>query len=385
MPEWWQELRSELPLCQKTAYFFAGLQGPLSVDVRAAMNDVVTRWDETGWRITRTMWDELERCQASIATIAGCSPARVVACEGTSSALNIASLMVLQRRRASGARKANVVLHREVHAAGSYPWHNAARLGEQIELRWPVPRHGQSEVEAVASAVDDDTIAVSLAHVSHRTGARFDVRQFADRFPDRRFAVIVDSAQSAGAIALEEEVEAADFVGFPAYKWFLGPPGVGFLVISARWFVDPGPPLVGWASTRDAPGDARSFEISPAARGFRLGIPNQIGLAGAAAALQLWSRFGTERIASRIGALTQQFLAGVDDLGLSSPTPRTLPHRAGVVSLSVPDPQTLRQELARRGLDTGVSAGVLRVDIHAYNEESEVDQLLEALLTIRPA
>jgi selenocysteine lyase/cysteine desulfurase len=385
MPEWWQELRSELPICQKTAYFFAGLQGPLATEVRTAMNDVIARWDETGWRITRTMWDVLAQSQAAIANIADCSPTRVVTCEGTSSSLNIASLMILQQWRASGARKANVVLHSEVHAAGSYPWHNAARLGEQIELRWPEARPGESDIEAVASAVDDNTIAVTISHVSHRTGARFDVTKFADRFPDRRFALVIDSAQSAGAVALEAEVEAADFVGFPAYKWLLGPPGVGFLVISEKWLVEPGPPLVGWASTPDAPGDARTFELSPAANGFRLGIPNQIGLAGAVAALELWSRFGTERIAGRIERLTQRFLAGVDDLRLPSPTPRTWPDRAGVVSLRVKEPEALRSELSRRRLDTGVSAGVLRVDIHAYNDESEVDRLLEALRAIRPA
>jgi kynureninase len=382
--EWWQALRSQLPLCERTAYFFAGAQGPLPLGVRAAMDDAIAAWDETGWRIRQRMWEDLDRCRDLIAGMVGCSPARVVACDSTSDAMSLAAAMVLQRRRAAGTEGANVVLHDEVHASGSYPWHNAVRLGEPVELRWPVPDDGEDAVEAIVAAVDAATIAVSVAHISHRTGRRLDVAALSDRLRGRDLAVIVDAAQSAGALGLEAEVAAADFVGFPANKWLLGPPGVGFLVIAEPWLADPGPTSVGWGSCPSPPPDARAFELAVGADAFRLGTPNQLGLAGAAAALQLRSGLGEGRVAARIEELTERFLAGVDRQGLPSPTPRAWPGRAGVISLALRDPEAVRARLARRGFDTGVSAGVLRVDIHAYNEESEVDRLLAELRSLRP-
>jgi cysteine desulfurase/selenocysteine lyase len=330
------------------------------------------------------MWEDLERSRDRIAAIVGCSPEQVVVCESTSAAMSLAVTMVLQRRRASRTDAANVVLHHEVHAGGSYPWHNAARLGEPLELRWPTPSHGDDSVDAIVAAVDAATIAVSVAHVSHRTGTRLDVAALTDRLRGRDLAVIVDAAQSAGALGIATEVDAADFVGFPANKWFLGPPGIGFLVVAEPWLNDPGPPSVGWGSSPDAPPEPRVFELAVGADAFRLGTPNQLGLAGAAAALELWSRFGDERIAARIEELTERFLAGIDQQALPSPTPRAWPSRAGVVSLAVQDPEAVRVCLARRGLDTGVSSGVLRVDIHAYNDESEVDRLLSELRSLRP-
>jgi kynureninase len=382
--EWWQALRSQLPLCERTAYFFAGAQGPLPIGVRAAIDDAIAAWDETGWRIRRRMWEDLDQCRDLIAGIVGCGAAQVVACDSTSDAMSLAVAMVLRRRRAAGTDGANVVLHHEVHAAGSYPWHNAVRLGEPIELRWPDPGNGEDGVDAIVSAVDAATIAVSVAHVSHRTGARLDVAALCDRLRGRDVAVVVDAAQSAGALGIATEVAAADFVGFPANKWLLGPPGVGFLVIAEPWLTDPGPTSVGWGSSPNPPPDARAFELAAGAEAFRLGTPNQLGLAGATAALQLWSRFGAERIAARIEELTERFLAGVDRQGLPTPTPRAWSHRAGVISLAVRDAGAVRASLARRGLDTGVSSGVLRVDIHAYNEESEVDRLLGELRALRP-
>jgi cysteine desulfurase/selenocysteine lyase len=378
--DWWEELRAEFPLCNTTAYFFAGGQTPLAVSVRTAMTDVIAGWDELPWRIATRRWDDLDRCQAAIAELLACTPTQVIACEGTSGALNLATLIVLQRLRASGRRRANVVLHREAHPAGSYPWHNAVRLGEQIELRWPEPVPGESDVDALASAVDEHTIAVVVSHVSHQTGRRLDVLELAKRFPDRRWALVVDAAQSAGAVPLAAAAAAADFVAFPAYKWLFGPPGVGFLVVGEAWLRDPGPPLVGWAAAGPGvPVDARRFDLAGGGNGFRLGIPNEIGLAGAAAGLELSARFGPDRIAERIQHLTGRFVAGIDDLGVLSPTPRAWSDRAGIVSLDLDEPDVVVQELHERSLEAGVVNRRLRVDLHAFNEEAEVDRLLEAL------
>ena len=381
MTAWWEELRAELPLTSRSAYFFAGAQAPLAVSVRRAMLEVIDRWDEIGWRIADRQWDGLERTQAALAEILECPRRHIVACEGTSHAMNIAALMVLQRWRNAGGRRANVIFDREAHPAGTYGWHNLLRLGEAIEPRWLQTAPGQSDAEALAEAVDDETLAVVVTHVSHRTGERLDVRELAGLFADRHWALVVDAAQSVGALPLADEVKAADFVGFPAYKWLFGPPGVGFLVVGSSWLEDPGPPLVGWAAASDlsVPVDPRRLDLASGGDGFRLGIPNQICLAGAAAGLELLARFGQERITGRIEQLTERVFAGIDGLDLTSPTPRGWKERAGIVCLDVREPDALMRRLRERGIETGVVRGFLRVDLHAYNDEPELDRLLDEL------
>jgi selenocysteine lyase/cysteine desulfurase len=294
--------------------------------------------------------------------------------------------MMALRRGLRGRRgAANVVLERETHPAASYPWWNAARLGDPVELRWPERRPGRSPVDAVASAVDGGTIAVAVNHVSHRTGERFGVLELAEAFPERRFALIVDAAQSAGALPLAEEVAAADFVALPAYKWLLGPPGAGFLVAGEDWLADPGPPLVGYAAAADlsVPVDPRRLELAPGADGFRLGVPSQIVLAGAAAGLELWARFGADRIAGRIETLGARLADGLRQLEIPVATPAHPRERAGVFALAVPDPAWLMGELRRSGVETGAVRGMLRADVHAYNDDSDVDRLLDALRELR--
>ena len=144
--------------------------------------------------------------------------------------MGLATGMVFARWIREGRWPANVVLQHDSHPASTYPWINAQRLGAPVDLRWAVPEDGQNAGDALAAAVDDQTLAVVVTHVSFRTGERVDIPALAGRFADRRFALMVDAAQSAGALDLSAETAACDFIGMPAYKWLLGPPGVGFLV-----------------------------------------------------------------------------------------------------------------------------------------------------------
>ena len=380
MGEWWEVLRSNFPLCERRAYLFAGAQAPLARVVRRAMEGFLDLWEERVWRVELTEWRQFEDAARLVGEILGCDPHRVIATEGTSHAMNIATSMVLARWRADGERRANVVLDRESHPASGFAWVNARRLGIPVDLRWPMPEPGQSDVDALAREVDEETIAVVLTHVSHLTGKRLDVGAFASRFPDRSFAILLDAAQSAGAIPLTREVDLCDFIGLPAYKWLFGPPGVGFLVATSKWIEEIGPPFAGWASAADVWAmDPRDLKLSQGGTAFRLGIPNFPGMAGACAGLELSRRAEQERIGDRIRLLTDQLLQGIFAAGYSTPTPLGWDDRAGVVCINVMDVQRVVESLLEVGIEVGFEADRLRVDPHAYNTEEEITRLIERL------
>jgi cysteine desulfurase / selenocysteine lyase len=376
----WEALRSEIALCERQAYFFAGGLAPLPATVRREMTAVLEEWDTEAWDAPTGQWDGLDRCRAALAELMECRSERIVPCEGTSAAMNLAAAMVLVRWARDGARRANVVIHEEAHAAATYPWHNARRLGAPIELRRPRRRAGESEEEAVASAIDDKTIAVVLSHVGHRTGTRYGVTELASRHQQRDWALIVDAAQSAGAVPLNAEMQRADFVGFPAYKWLFGPRGVGFLVAADDWLESPGPVALGWAANASrSPGPPEAFDPIAGPNRFLLGTPNQIGLAGAAAGLELAVRCGSSRVAERVGELVGWLLAELEAAGYTTVTPADSARRAGIVSVEVASPEQLRARLRTDGVVVGVVDGRLRADVHAYNDLTDLERLVAGL------
>ena len=383
MTDWWQDLRAHFPLCERRAYFFAGAQAPLATEVRDAIAGFLDLWNERAWRFELTEWRWFEEAATLLGSVLECDPLRIVAAESTSHAMNLAAAMVLARWTRDGRPPANVVLHHESHPASSYAWVNAARLGSPLEMRWPRPEGGMDPVDALESAIDERTLAVVATHVSHLTGERLDVIGLHDRFPERRWALLLDAAQSAGALPLAAEVQVCDFVGMPAYKWLLGPPGIGFLVVTPDWLEAVGPPFAGWASAKDVWAmDPERLELAPGGTAFRLGMPNFLGMAGAVAGLRLWTAAGSERIASRIRLLTDRLLTGLAGMELSSPTPTEWSRRAGLVAVDMADADGVMTGLFQSGIEVGVEVNRLRVDPHAYNSEDEVDRLLEHLTAV---
>ena len=377
--DWAQTWRAEFPLCDRRVYLFAGAQAPLATPVRRAVEDFLDVWDDKAWRFEETGWQLCDSAAELIGTLLGCRSERVALAESTSHALGLATGMVLARWTRAGQPSANVVLQGDSHPASTYAWLNAQRLGAPIELRWATPHQGQDPADALGAAVDDQTLAVVVTHVSFRTGERLDIPALAARFPSRRFALMVDTAQSAGALDLAALTELCDFVGMPSYKWLLGPPGVGFLVVAESWLAD-GPSFVGWASAREySVMDAEHLELRPGGDAFRAGMPNFLGLAAAVAGLRLQVEAGPRRIEDRIRLLTDRLMTNLKDQGHGSPTPVDWPRRAGVVLVDLQDATATMSRLLEAGIDVGVEEGRLRVDPHAYNTEQEMDLLLEQL------
>jgi len=266
MTEWWEVLRAHFPLLDRRAYFFAGAQAPLADDVRAVLEAFVDLWENKVWRMEETEWQAFDEVQRVLSSILECEASRIIPAEGTSHALNLATAMVLAAWRRDGQKRANVVIHHEAHPASSFPWLNATRSGATLEIRWSEPDPGEDLTRSLIEAIDEQTLAVVVTHVSHTSGSRVDVAGLARRFPDRPWSLMLDAAQSAGALRIAEEVALCDFVAFPSYKWLFGPPGVGFLVASTDWIDRVGPPLVGWASVRDPLRmDAKNLDLAPSA------------------------------------------------------------------------------------------------------------------------
>ena len=379
---WWQELRGEFPYLQDHVFAWSGGQVPMAVSVRAAIDRVLAEWDASPVTLAEREWGVFDGARREVAALFGCAADRVVVTESTSSALFLATAMVLARWQRAGAPRANVVLHWDCHPASSYHWLNASRLHPALTVRWADQAAHEDPVEALAASADEETIAVVATHVAWRTGEALDLAALGERRQAARWAVLVDAAQSAGAVPLGRYAENLDFIGFPGYKWLLGPPGTGYLVMGPGW-LDEQSPISGWAAVRDFPVDLTEFRPQYAGAGIRFGMPSFIPLAGSQAALELLNKAGIERVASRVLALTGDLLAGLDRLGFEPVTPREPGRRAGVCSVPVTDLAAAVAALAEHRIATLPELNFIRLDLHAFNTEEDVARIIGCFASLR--
>ena len=379
---WWQELREEFPYLQDHVFAWSGGQVPVAASVRAAIDRVLGEWDANPVTLAEREWGVFDGARREVAALFGCAADRVVVSESTSSALFLATAMVLARWQRAGAPRANVVLHWDCHPASSFHWLNASKLHPALTVRWADPADHDDPVEALAASADDETIAVVATHVAWRTGAALDLQALGARRKAANWALLIDAAQSAGAVPLGPHADYVDFIGFPGYKWLLGPPGTGYLVLGSSW-LDEQSPITGWAAVRDFPVDLTEFRPQSGGAGIRFGMPSFLPLAGSQAALELLNKAGIDRIAGRVLALTGDLLAGLDRLGFEPVTPREPRYRAGVCSVPVPDLAAAVAALREHRISTLPELNFIRLDLHAFNSEDDVARIIDCFASLR--
>ncbi len=328
------------------------------------------------------------RCRAALAALfAVRDPGHVILTASATHALNLAIHGVLAGR--PGGHAVTSLLE---HNSLLRPLAHAAR-DRGLCTTWLEPDpEGRISPEAVASALRRETRIVALAHVSNVTGSVQPIEEIAAVAADAGVPLVVDAAQSAGAVELAHgALPGRGFVALAGHKGLLGPTGTGALIVPDASL----PPLLTGGT-----GVRSESELQPEELPLRLeaGTANGPGLAGLAAALELVLARGVATLGARraelLGELRRE-LAAVEGVELVAPLPHD--RRGGLVCLR--HARHAPEELAyllrasfeivtRAGLHCAPRAhawlgsaprGSVRVSVGASTTEAEVSALCAAL------
>jgi cysteine desulfurase/selenocysteine lyase len=333
------------------------------------------------------------RARGAAAGLIGARPEQIALSPATTLALNIAADAVPLRRGD------NVVTTDLEFMSVVVPWLEKCRAVE-AELR--VVRHegGRIAADAVVAQLDDRTRAVVLSSVQWTNGFRLDIQRIGQECRRRGIPFVVDAIQQLGALPLDVEACAIDYLACAGHKWLTSPTGLGF-VYASTGFIERFRPTLTYAATAVPPrGDwpeswtdpeydpIQTYALPRTAARFEIGVHHGAsGAGGLAAALGIFAELGPARIAAHVMALGDRTAAGLRALDLEVVTHLDRAHRSGLtVFRAGPSPKddlALRDYLLGRGIVVSVrytsGVGGVRVSTHVYNNESDVDRLLEAI------
>lgn len=189
----------------------------------------------------------VETARNCVAALIGGDPAGVVFTSGATESNNLAVLGAVRFAMARN-RGRHVVTSRTEHSSVVAACARLEREG--AEVTWLVPdREGRVTPDAVAQALRDDTVLVSLMHVNNETGVLQDVEAVAALLRDRRTLFHVDAAQSGGRCGIQVEHWGVDLLSLSAHKLY-GPKGVGALWVRPQPRVRLEPLLYGGGQER---------------------------------------------------------------------------------------------------------------------------------------
>lgn len=250
-------------------------------------------------------------------------PSRVVLAQNATDAINLALWGLLGRgdRVVTTALEHNAVV-RPLAAL-------AARRGVRVD-RVGAPG-GVLDLEALEGLLTAaPTRLVALAHASNVSGAILPVAEVA-RLAHRHGAVVLlDAAQTAGALPVDVSALGVDLLAFTGHKGLLGPTGVGGLYVA---------PSLRLASVRQGGTGTRSEEPTQPEElpeGLEAGTPNTVGIAGLVAALRFVRERGVAALRAHEVALTRGLLEGLRDVpGVRVVGPAAPERQVAVVSFTV--------------------------------------------------
>lgn len=370
-----REARDLFPLTETCIFMNHAGVSPLCVRAVAAIEAVAGRLSSqpypAGWA-----QEEADRVRGSLGRLFGVPASSVSFTRGTAHGI---SLLAQGLDWKPGD---NVVGARGEYPANVYPWLALAERG--VEYRPADSPGGRVRPEEVLSLVDGRTRVVALSQVQFWNGYRVDVKAIGEECRRRGVILAVDGIQSFGALDVDLGALPVDFAAAGAYKWLLGPNGLGF----AYWHPDllprVRPVLVGPGSTA-RPMEYFDLELAYGedAHRFEESSISVLGLAAFGAAVDLLLEVGMAVVEARVLSLARRLAEGLAERGYEvvGPWPREAAEASGIVSFRRPGagPQEVMRDLNACRVSGRVHADFVRLSPHFYNTQEEVERVLSFL------
>jgi len=355
-------VRARFPVFREKIYVNSCSQGALSDSVRAAYEEYLAGWDEHGaaWE----HWVErAEAARAAFAALVGARPDDVAVQTSVSAAVSaLVSALSFDGRR-----------NRIVISESEFP--TIGQIAHAQELRGAEVVHVEADVDDYADAVDERTALVCATFVSYRTGAVHDVESIYGVAREHGALMLVDGYQGLGALPLEA-ARAGDVVVGGTVKYLLASAGLAFMACRPGLVAELVPTQTGWFADENVfDMQIERYRPHASARRFDAGTPPVPNIYAGLAGVNLITEAGVPQIQAHVTRLVERFEAGLGELGASVAAPPKGP----LVCVRSTDAPALVAALGEESVVASERDSNLRVSLHLYNIEDDVDAVLAVL------
>lgn len=360
------EFRRAVPALERWAWLDTPGSAPAAAPVASALRRAID--DQLSGEFDWTEWDAAaDRARAAFAAWFGV-PEQTVATVGS---LAEAAATVARFRRPGRA-----LLAADEFQSLLLPFvAEAARSARRpVELVEPVP--GRSRSDGLLDRIRPGVSLVAVSEATTLDGERIDLAALRSRSDEVGAELFVNGTQSLGALRPPSHDVAPDFYAVHGYKWMLAPRGAAWLVATAESGERLASIAPGW---KTAAGSEGLFGGRPLrTRSLARCDTSQAWLPwiGAEAAIGLLSALDAGAVEARAVGLADRFEECARALG-------AIPVRSGPGShirvVEVADPRGLDADLAEADVRARVTGNRLRVGVHGFNDESDIERVVAVL------
>ena len=270
-----------------------------------------------------------ENARKSLSTLLKANrPEEVIFVRGATEAINMVAQAWARPRLVAGDE---ILITEMEHHSNIVPWQMVCEQTGAVLKVAPVLDDGSLDIQAYKSLLCEDTVLVSVAHVSNAIGTINPVEELCALAKEVGATTVVDGAQACGHIPVDFKTIDCDFYAVSGHKMF-GPTGIGCLLGKHDVLQEMEPWQSGGDMILSVSFEETTWNDVPFK--FEAGTPNIAGAIGLGAAVEYIESVGYQTMVSHeqellaYGRTVLENIDGVTLIGAST-------HNAGVLAFTV--------------------------------------------------
>jgi selenocysteine lyase/cysteine desulfurase len=315
--------------------------------------------------------EQWSQARAKVASFLGFTPEDIGICSCSSEAYNLVNLALALKEGDE------VVVNDLDFPSGTTPW-LAGNTGAKVKV-WR-SQDGVLDTKDLEPLLSARTRLVNISIVSFYNGFYLDLDEVSRIVRSRSNAIFaVDVTQALARHPLN--LKNVDLVVSSTHKWMLGPHGGGLVAVNPERADELTVPAGGWFNLDNAFDDSRftKLQVKHGAASYMVGMPNYAAIYAINAALGYIASIGVEAIEKKANSLAQRCRDGIGELPVDLMGPVKLEKTSGIISFTHPDYERVNKFLHKENIHVMSHAGRMRIAIHGYNDEGDIDHFLESL------
>jgi selenocysteine lyase/cysteine desulfurase len=370
-------VRSFFPHTANMIYLNAASTGPFSTLVQDAIVEhtqmrVAAEKDDS--HVAFSTADELRHIYARLI---GAQHRQIGLGQNTTFGLNLAAFG-LPLKRGDEALMSDIEFPAAVYTF------KAAAKARGLKIKYIKSVDRRFDIEQFEKAITKKSRALVVSFVQFFNGYRNDLKTIGRICKDHGLYFIVDGAQGMGSEPINVRKLGIDIFTCGCQKWMLSPQGCGFFYVSDELRDRITPPFMSWIGadwklqfTDLFHYDKPYFDSS---RRFEMGFYAVLNIMGMRAAARMFEGLGIANIQQHnyglIDRLAEFIRSNPSYRITSTMTPK---HRSSIFTFTCKEIEGLHKELLRRKIILVRREGSIRVSVHLYNNEQDIDRLTDTL------
>lgn len=290
-----------------------------------------------------------------------------------------------------------IVVTEMEHHSNLVPWQELAKRKKAILKYLEVGEDFKLDLKNLEEIITVKTKILALTQVSNVLGTINPIKEIVSkvRAINPKIVVVVDGAQAVAHMPVDVTDLDVDFYAISGHKMY-GPTGIGILWTKAQRQLEMRPSIFGGGMIKEVTKETTTYQLGPEA--FEAGTPPIAEAIGLGAAIDFLEKIGWKEIMESEKRLTKYALESLEkipEIKFFGP----IDEKIGVISISLtgkfmPASHDLG-DISGRKFNTcvrsghhcamplhhkfGLDSGTTRISLGIYNEEKDIDILVEAI------